>query len=407
MYLKNTKQVMELLNSDEDLTLVDQFYLNKMNYVANQKATHAYETSYFPETLNYLQVCVQIEIKLGEKSDLAADLYNMACLYDELGQLKKAISHHYKSLKIAEELNDKEGIAYSYTKLGSIYTEMGNTSKAIENYDKGEKLFRELSRTTGPASSADILDGLLTLLNNMAHLYNNYGDPSIISSKEESKHSGRLRALECYTEVRNIEEKLGEELNTVNDNYEMLLVESNHRIKNNLQMILSMIEFNSLKSDNRSEELEKISGNIQAISTLHKYLSFDIHNQNVDLLLYLKEIVELYIEVKPQNFELNSVLKSLEIGSERIVYFGLIFNEMLSNTIEHSFHSETKIVVNINQNEGGLFSFSYSDSSSWNENKNTGLGTTLISGLVERINGVSYSLDTTQGTYYFEFDVEA
>ena len=52
--------------------------------------------------------------------------------------------------------------------------------------------------------------------------------------------------------------------------------------------------------------------------------------------MYLKEIVSLYKEFSSKNFEVKSELKSIQIQSERIVYFGLLFNEMLSNSIEHS-----------------------------------------------------------------------
>lgn len=218
----------------------------------------------------------------------------------------------------------------------------------------------------------------------------------------------KLRIKNRMVELqKNLVDETNEELNTANDNYEMLLIESNHRIKNNLQMILSMIEFKAIQSGDKSEELDKISGNIQAISTLHKYLSFDIHNQNVNLFQYLQEIVALFTEIKPHNFEINSDLTSLEIPSERIVYFGLIFNEMLSNTIEHSFSKVTNIAVDIIHEDDKSYSFTYTDGSSWEKNINTGLGTTLISGLVERINGKSFNLDSTKGTYYFKFDVEA
>ncbi len=63
-----------------------------------------------------------------------------------------------------------------------------------------------------------------------------------------------------------------EELNTANDKYEMLLIESNHRIKNNLQMILSMLEYKAIQSGKRNEDLEKVTSNIKAITALHKHL---------------------------------------------------------------------------------------------------------------------------------------
>ena len=88
---------------------------------------------------------------------------------------------------------------------------------------------------------------------------------------------------------------------------------------------------------------------------------------------------------------------------ERIVYFGLLFNEMLSNTIEHSLDKDTKMIVSLNQTETG-YSFSYKDGAAWNNDEDAGLGASLIPELVERVEGENYSLDSTQGLYYFEFE---
>ncbi len=194
-----------------------------------------------------------------------------------------------------------------------------------------------------------------------------------------------------------------ENLNKANENYHMLLVESNHRIKNNLQMILSMLEFKALKSGKRTDELEKISGNIKAISTLHNHLALDVHNPQVDLIGYLTEIVSLYKEVSTQNFELKAKVETINIRSERVIYFGLMFNEMISNTIEHGLNDTTKVTVLLEQEEK-RFSFMYKDGSSWDEVNNTGLGTALIPELVEHIDGTAYRMDSTQGIYYFEFE---
>ena len=204
--------------------------------------------------------------------------------------------------------------------------------------------------------------------------------------------------------TKKILKQTADNLHKANDKYQMLLVESNHRIKNNLQMILSMLEFKAIKTGKRSQELEKITGNIKAISTLHKHLSLDVHSPKVNLIQYLKEIASLYREFTPQNFEVKANLESIEIKSERIVYFGLLFNEMLSNTIEHSLSEQTKIEVYL-KCEIDIYSFSYKDGSSWKETKNVGVGSSLIPDLVERVEGINYHLDSSQGFYSFEFEI--
>ena len=76
---------------------------------------------------------------------------------------------------------------------------------------------------------------------------------------------------------------------------------------------------------------------------------------------------------------------------------------MLSNTIEHSLNKDIKMVVALNREKDG-YSFSYKDGSAWENDKDAGLGSSLIPELVERVEGENYSLDNTQGLYYFEFE---
>ncbi len=204
--------------------------------------------------------------------------------------------------------------------------------------------------------------------------------------------------------LKKILKKTANDLHEANENYHMLFVESNHRIKNNLQMIESMLELKTINSRKNKDEISKITGNIRAISALHRHLSLNIHNPQVDLIQYLHDIIELYSELS-SHIEIRADIKDLSIKSERIVYIGLMFNEMLSNTIEHSLDDDTQIVIKL-EHLPDRYCFSYRDGASWDPQSisGTGMGTSLIPQLVDRVEGWNYKLDSTQGLYYFEFN---
>ncbi|GAB5417689.1 MAG: hypothetical protein Crog4KO_26750 [Crocinitomicaceae bacterium] len=196
------------------------------------------------------------------------------------------------------------------------------------------------------------------------------------------------------------------DLNRMNDKYEMLIVESNHRIKNNLQMITSMLEFTKKGNEHsRTEIIQSISGKIQTISTLHKHLYVDMHNEFVDLKFYFSEIIEQYQQMElGHTIEFNS--ENVQIRSERIVYFGLILNEMLSNTIEHSKNTEQPVRIEITSKDRNIWSFNYCDHSKHEEASEAGTGLQLIQGLVGRIGGTGYGLDREIGCYKFQFETK-
>lgn len=201
------------------------------------------------------------------------------------------------------------------------------------------------------------------------------------------------------------ERKLKRVVNKANENYHMLLVESNHRIKNNLQMIISMLEFSSKDLvEKDSIAFKRMSGKIQTISALHKHLYLDVHNEKVELNTYFADIIDLYQEITNSPLKIEKKVDQVAIPSERIVYFGLIFNEMLSNTLEHSTSLDKTVYITIDKVED-RFRLTYQDHSSFNLNATGGTGTNLIEQLVKRIEGKSYTIEKETGKYQFEFYV--
>lgn len=194
------------------------------------------------------------------------------------------------------------------------------------------------------------------------------------------------------------------QLRSANDKYQTLLVESNHRIKNNLQMIISMFDYSAqVEIDNPALAFERMSGKIQTVSALHKHLYLETHNENLNLKFYFTEILDLYKRLSKEHIEVNSkIFKKLEIPSERLVYFGLVFNEMIANTIEH--HTNDQISINISvQPENDHYLFYYADGSKFDDQKSSGTGSLLIEELINRVEGFNVTKDNTKGVYQFEF----
>jgi len=194
-------------------------------------------------------------------------------------------------------------------------------------------------------------------------------------------------------------------LNEANDKYQMLMVESNHRIKNNLQMVISMLQYSSKEvGDSNTYALKRISGKIHTISALHKHLYLDVHNERVDLNTYFKEIIGLYEEIVSDDFTVEKAIENVGIKSERIVYFGLIFNEMLSNTIEHGKMMQKKVKVEVIPIEDHYL-FRYQDGSEFQINNTKGMGSQLIEQLIKRIDGKNFVFEPSLGLYQFTFHV--
>jgi two-component sensor histidine kinase len=197
-------------------------------------------------------------------------------------------------------------------------------------------------------------------------------------------------------------DEVNRQLTVANEKYHELLVESNHRIKNNLQMIISMVDYSSKDSDKAERSsFAKMSAKIHTISALHKHLYLDVHNERVEMDVYFSEIISLYTEFS-DTFSVEKSFVSVGVKSERIIYFGLIFNEMLANTIEHN--RQPKRIVHISvTTTGNHFLFDYHDNAQWVIGEGKGIGNVLIAQLVKRVGGFNYVCDPSNGLYQFEF----
>jgi two-component sensor histidine kinase len=199
--------------------------------------------------------------------------------------------------------------------------------------------------------------------------------------------------------------KINVDLQKANDRYQMLIIESNHRIKNNLQMVISMINFSSRNEDEKVKlAFKRINKSIFTIAALHKHLYPDVHKERVDLKIYCDEIIKTYRDVTADGFSLEYELESVEMKGERVVYFGLVLNELLSNSIEHGNKSGLPVKISIKQKDDA-FQFEYEDGSSWQTEVKKGLGIGLIELLVKSAKGFDYQLDQSKGRYTFRFKV--
>lgn len=191
------------------------------------------------------------------------------------------------------------------------------------------------------------------------------------------------------------------------EKYRLLMVESNHRIKNNLQMVISMLHYDEQNESHESAEaFRRMEQKIRTIGALHRHLSADVHNELVELDAYFTAIADLYKDMAPGLPAIRCTVAPVRIRSERIVYFGLILNEMLANTIAHREGQAAEIRVAVSQ-QGNAYRFDYRDDSTHAASASKGTGSRLIRQLIERIGGSDFRFDPGNGQYQFTFDEQA
>lgn len=127
-------------------------------------------------------------------------------------------------------------------------------------------------------------------------------------------------------------------LNTSRKN-ELLIKEQSHRVKNNLQLISSMIglQKNRLKSKEIQVSLEEMQGRIDVMSVLQQLFYDSNESKDIRISDYFGQILQKSEIIFNKPIKKNLSLENILIEPDLAIHLGIIFNELLTNSFKYAF----------------------------------------------------------------------
>ncbi|WAC05881.1 MAG: PAS domain S-box protein [Methanoregula sp.] len=191
---------------------------------------------------------------------------------------------------------------------------------------------------------------------------------------------------------------------------EMLLKEIHHRVKNNMQVISSLLymQAKTLKDETVKGILRESQNRVKSIALVHEKLYQSTDLDRIDYSEYLREITGHLFEsyqVDPNIISLQLNLENVFLHINKAVPCSLILNEMISNSLKHAFPNRRKGLITIDMRmKADRYIVIYSDDGigipeGITFERTESLGMQLIYGLVEQISG-SIELEREGGTRY-------
>jgi two-component sensor histidine kinase len=163
-------------------------------------------------------------------------------------------------------------------------------------------------------------------------------------------------------------EQLNEKISTQKNQIQLLNSELNHRVKNNLSFMTSLLEMQGRRSHNLEikEALKESENRLKALALVHSQLFKSESDTEVNLKKYLQEVTIYLKEIfatkdKPIEFETNYA--DFQINAEDAMRLGLIVNELVTNSVKHAFNDVENPLIKIstNINTAGKLSLHYAD----------------------------------------------
>ena len=191
---------------------------------------------------------------------------------------------------------------------------------------------------------------------------------------------------------------------------EILLKEVHHRVKNNLQIINSMIRLQSsfMNAKNYKEKLMETENRIRSMALIHEKLYKTGNLASLGVKNYIEElsfnIIESY-ENHNVKIKLTFDLEEKEYVIDTLIPIGLIINEVLSNALKHAFYEREQgtVAISLHSNEKNTIMIIKDDGLgadlTLDELKEDSLGLELILSLTDQLDG-ELVLNTEDGFQY-------
>ena len=219
---------------------------------------------------------------------------------------------------------------------------------------------------------------------------------------------GLIIQMVDITERKQAEEKIKASLKE----NEVLLSEIHHRVKNNMQIISSLLKLQafSLGDERVTDALMECRGRVQTMAFIHETLYGSDTLVFIDFKTYISKLASQIFQTYKTSVDrvkLKVDADDIKLGLERATPLGLIVNELLSNSLKYAFpeNRSGEIVIRIRAVEQDSIEFVFSDNGigipealDWRNTDSLGLQLVII--LAEDQLDGTVSMDRRKGTHF-------
>ncbi len=248
-----------------------------------------------------------------------------------------------------------------------------------------EPVFVEIARTNGSNILLEI-----------------YENPIIKENKVVGIHGVAHDITERIEAQNTIENSLKEK--------EILLKEIHHRVKNNFQRIISLIELQTQPIEDQQilEIFEDLQNRLRTMSLIHELMYSTGDYAGVDVKNYIERLTSYLVKTYSSscNVKLNLDLENHSLDLETIIPCGLITNEIITNSLKYAFPDEAEGSINISFKKiNGEFCLTFFDDGIGMKNKVNfeninSLGLRLVNLLTKQLRGTLEVVQPDKGLQF-------
>ncbi|MES2772882.1 MAG: histidine kinase dimerization/phosphoacceptor domain -containing protein [Bacteroidota bacterium] len=330
------------------------------------------------EALIYLQDADRERVSGKNKNQLITHAETYADMYLQENNLPLATSYFRKALALALSGNRMEAASVFYRKLAKCLYRQGDFKAAYEYADSGkaiadtlinEENSRQVNEMNAVYEAAEKetqiekLNAANAISNSEARQRSRERNYFIIASvlflalagiayKAFASNKKKKEQLNAQNIV--IEKSLAEK--------EVLLREIHHRVKNNLQIVSSLLSLQSnyIKDEQALDAVKESRNRVQSMSLIHQNLYQEDNLTGIDVRLYIEQLTDNLFHsynIQKERIQLVKEIDQVNLDVETVIPIGLILNELITNCLKYAFENKQEGIIKVifKENRGSLF----------------------------------------------------
>ena len=194
-------------------------------------------------------------------------------------------------------------------------------------------------------------------------------------------------------------------IRTQNEEKTVLLQEIHHRVKNNLQVITSLLRLqqSEISSEETKVHFNDAINRVMTMSLIHQKMYQEKNLSKIDIEDYFKTLIADLIRSSSIQLPVEVTIQCTidRVGQKTIVPLALLVAELVSNSLKHAFTVNGMINLTLNAESQSQYRLIYEDNGSWKQPSNgDSFGLQLIEALTEQLEGHLTRTLSDKGTRY-------